>query len=311
MQKLIVSGMPRSGTSWTAKTLSFAPGFSYCREPDNADHVAGALSRYNWVYVPGRDFAPAQWATHMKRALTGRIATNFTMKEDPGPLVSRLPPRYRYFSDRFPLLFLRKRNILVKLVRANLALPWIEETFPEAKVVSLIRHPVGQFSSFQRLGWQPRPEVLLSNLRLLEDHLSGFETHIRQAETFWERAGAMWGAVNLVICRQQAAGARHHIVPFEWLCRESEANFETLFARIGLPFPKAARHFLATSNKGGKKETIYSLSRRTRAQIDKWRSEVSTEDIVACRAFAEPFGIPYYDDFNPWFAEPTWGEASY
>ena len=32
---VVVAGFPRSGTSWLAKCLSFAPGFTHYREPDN------------------------------------------------------------------------------------------------------------------------------------------------------------------------------------------------------------------------------------------------------------------------------------
>ena len=41
---VIVAGFPRSGTSWLAKGLSFAPGFTYYREPDNYDRVDGPRS---------------------------------------------------------------------------------------------------------------------------------------------------------------------------------------------------------------------------------------------------------------------------
>ncbi len=39
---VIVVGFPRSGTSWLAKCLSFAPDFTYYREPDNFNFVPGA-----------------------------------------------------------------------------------------------------------------------------------------------------------------------------------------------------------------------------------------------------------------------------
>jgi hypothetical protein len=37
---VVVAGFPRSGTSWLAKGLSFAPGFTYYREPDNFNFPA-------------------------------------------------------------------------------------------------------------------------------------------------------------------------------------------------------------------------------------------------------------------------------
>jgi hypothetical protein len=34
-------------------------------------------------------------------------------------------------------------------------------------------------------------------------------------------------------------------------------------------------------------------------QIDNWTTRLRPEDIEACRAFVEPFGLPYYPAFEP------------
>jgi hypothetical protein len=54
---VIVVGFPRSGTSWLAKCLSFAPGFTYYREPDNYDRVGGneSFRRDRWFQLYERD----------------------------------------------------------------------------------------------------------------------------------------------------------------------------------------------------------------------------------------------------------------
>ena len=48
---VIVAGSSRSGTSWLAKGLSFAPGFTYYAEPDNYDRVDVAEERFAWLYL--------------------------------------------------------------------------------------------------------------------------------------------------------------------------------------------------------------------------------------------------------------------
>ena len=50
---VIVAGLPRSGTSWLAKGLSFARDFTYYREPDNVDMVAEAEDRFWTLYLTG------------------------------------------------------------------------------------------------------------------------------------------------------------------------------------------------------------------------------------------------------------------
>jgi hypothetical protein len=51
---IIVAGFPRSGTSWVAKGLSCAPGFTYYREPDNHDRVPQAEERFAWLFSAGQ-----------------------------------------------------------------------------------------------------------------------------------------------------------------------------------------------------------------------------------------------------------------
>ena len=89
----------------------------------------------------------------MTRACAGNVATAFTMREDPGPLLSRLGGPGRALGERLPFLFLRRRHVLLKLVFANLNLTWLSANFPEARQLVVLRHPCGQFASWRRLGW--------------------------------------------------------------------------------------------------------------------------------------------------------------
>ncbi|HEY8259044.1 MAG TPA: sulfotransferase [Gemmatimonadales bacterium] len=294
---VIVAGFPRSGTSWVAKCLSFAPGFTYYREPDNYQHVKGAEKRFTYLYLTADHDDPA-YRRHMSRAIAGEIATAFTMRHDPGPLLSRLRGPGRALGERVPALFLRERNVLVKLVFANLNLAWLSATFPEARQVFVVRHPCGQFESWQRLGWEPRPERLLENPRLLADHLGPYADLIRSAKSFWERAGALWAATLHVVHRQTQNDSRRLIMAYEWLCHDPLAGYRELYGRLEMEWTSKAAGFIRESNRGGDERT-YSISRRTAEQIDKWIRTVRPEDVEACRAFVTPFQLPYYPDFNP------------
>lgn len=306
MQRVIISGLPRSGTSWTGKALSFAPGFTYYREPDNSEFVPGAPGRDYWnLYLRAGDEHPI-YGPHMERALSGKVVNNFVMYDDYGPIVSRIPQPLRFVADYCPALYRRQPNAVVKLIRSSLALDWIAGRFPEARIVSLVRHPVGQFESYRKQGWEPAdPASLLEDERLVADHLAPFADVIRSARTFWERAGTFWGAVNRVVYRQAQAGGAHSVVPFEWLCADAPVRMKDLSNRLGLGWTLRSHAFVAP-RKTGVDGDPYSLDRDTRAQIDKWRQTVSQRDIDACRAFAEPFGLPVYEDFDPWQAQALW-----
>ena len=295
---VIVAGFPRSGTSWLAKSLSFARGFTYYREPDNVDMVPEAEDRFRTLYLTG-DYDDPAYRRLMTRALTGSLATRFTMREDPGPLINALGGgRGLRIAQRFPLLYFRKRHVLVKLVNANLNLAWFSANFPRARQVFVLRHPCGQFESWQRLGWQPDPHSLLENHRLVAEHLEPFAGLIARAHDFWERAGALWAATVHVVHRQTRAGDGRLIAAYEWLCADPLTRFRDLYDRLDMTWTPGAQRFIRASDTE-KDPGTYSMRRPTMRQIDKWRSRLSPQDIDACRRFVEPFGLPYYAGFEP------------
>ncbi len=297
-QRVIVAGLPRSGTSWLAKVLSFARDFTYYREPDNVDMVEEAEDRFRTLYLT-RDHDDPAYRRLMSRALDGRLTTRFTMREDPGPLITALGnKRGIRIAQRFPVLFFRKRHVLVKLVNSNLNLAWFTANFPDARQLFVVRHPCGQFESWRRLGWEPDPRALLENRRLVEDHLAPFADLIARADGFWERAGALWAATVYVVHRQTQAGDPRTVVAYEWLCGDPLPRFQDLYRRLAMAWTAGAERFLRAADTESDPGT-YSMRRPTARQVDKWKQRLGPEDIEACRRFTEPFGLPYYPDFEP------------
>lgn len=123
---VIVAGFARSGTSWLGKGLSFAPGFTYYREPDNDHRIADTdeKERFAWLYLtPSQD--DPEYLRLMTRACSGQIATALTMADDPGPILKHLGARGLRLGERFPVLFCRQPHALLKLTYANLNLTWL------------------------------------------------------------------------------------------------------------------------------------------------------------------------------------------
>jgi hypothetical protein len=310
-RRLLVAGMPRSGTSWLAKALSLADGFTYYREPDNPEHVSGAKPYFRSLYL-SREMSDPGYESHIARALDGRIATPFTLAENlPLSLrrcttvLSKIPLLDRLGVQLSRIVTPRPKNVLAKLVFANLTLERLAWRFPFAKQVYIVRHPCGQFESWKRQGWEPRPEKLLGCTALREDHLELFEPAIRSAETFWERAGAYWGAINYVIHRQSDGNHAQHRIQFEWLCEAPTERMRLLSETLRLNWNTAVERFLQRSNKNGS-DLPYSLERDSRGQIAKWKQVLRRREIDECRKYVELFGIPLYPEFEPIPSEPSW-----
>ena len=306
---IVVAGLPRSGTSWVGKALSFADGCTYFREPDNFDHVPGALASFRWTYLPA-DRRDGAFEQQLQRALRGEERHPTVMSEDPGPILARLPPRLRYhLGSRFPALYLTQGRVLVKLIFSNLALGWIASAVPNARLVPVLRHPCGTYASWRRLGWSPEPQRLLLDERLMEDHLGPFERAIAEADGYWERAGAEWGAVAVVLDRQAKAHPDWLVVQHEWLCQSPVERFADLYRALGLAPSTSAARFLTASDRSGD-EAQRSLRRDSANEADKWKRSLDPADIAACRRVVERFELPWYPEFEPTPHVPTWQSAT-
>jgi hypothetical protein len=182
-----------------------------------------------------------------------------------------------------------------------LNLEWLSANLPHAQQLYILRHPCGQFESWQRLGWEPRLESLLENPRLVADHLHPFQDLIRSARGFWERVGAYWGATMYVVHRQSEGGARRRLVAYEWLCEAPIPRFQELYSELRLTWNPNVERFIRQSN-DDRDRRHSSLRRVASTQIDAWKGRLLPHQIEACRRFVEPFGLPYYPDFEPYVA---------
>ena len=127
---------------------------------------------------------------------------------------------------------MRKRDVLVKLVNANLNLAWFSANFPRARQVFVLRHPCGQFESWKRLGWEPGPQWLLGEPPPRRRPPPAFRGAHHPRKELLGAGRGRWAAVVHVVHRQteQAEGGRL-IVAYEWLCADPITRFQDLYRR--------------------------------------------------------------------------------
>jgi Sulfotransferase family len=137
---ILVTGIPRSGTTWLARTLAQAPGTSMLgREPMNprARQFAldGRLS--GWVRRDGFDGRETRL---LRRTYRGRVART-----------------YGRLGVRQPMAPLPWRRIVVKDSFALLSLPAVVAATGAIPVL-VYRHPAAVLASYRRLGWRADTE---------------------------------------------------------------------------------------------------------------------------------------------------------
>ncbi|MEM1411218.1 MAG: sulfotransferase [Pseudomonadota bacterium] len=219
---ILITGLPRCGSSWVGQCVARLPNVRYRYESFNAD----------WVPALKGKLAPLQY-------------------QPPG---TEGPPRIRYAADRafagrqsakqylrglyrgYAAPTIRRRGTLVlKDPTACLLAGWLAER-ENCRIVVLTRHPCGFVHSVRLLGWPMPLERLLRQKRLLRDHLSSHsDCLVASLSDPLAALGALWAATHLVLKRQsETTASPWSFVSYEQLCLEPENGFLRLSEALGL-----------------------------------------------------------------------------
>jgi hypothetical protein len=273
--RVLVAGLPRSGTTWVGEVLGRCAGARYLHEPDN--HLVRPEA---WWAKQGLGPYPELRPGAVPPAGAGDYERLWSVAFDggarPSPLYAGLRILQRAGAARVSgRLASRQRPrpsagpLVVKSVHCARSLEWCAERFDPA-VVIVERHPFGVIASWRKLGWDDFLDAEPAALRFATAAL-GVDPPGRRA-SWLERAAWHYGLLSAHL----AAARRRHpewvVVRHERLCAGPEPAFRRLAARLGLSFGEEAARFLAASNRPG---DGYSTNRLWHDQVDGGRRRLS------------------------------------
>lgn len=276
-RRIAVFGLPRSGTSWLAKAISLARGVSYYFEPDTVLDE----SQY-YKYIPESSEDPYLF-DHLRRSLDGKVVAEYTIAEQGIRELAMRP-----FSH----------TILVKMVRFSLSLDWFARNFPDVRVIQIIRHPVPQFLSWYQRGWDPQHALglLLRQPDLIQGPLCNYREIMQDAETFWEKAGAFWGAVARMQYDSHRPG--WHLFEHEWYCYDAEKRVRWLVEELGMEWNNNIKSFIY-GNSSNPSRPGYGVWRDPSSEIHKWEGKLGRLELSQLESTIKPFGLPFYPSLDP------------
>ena len=313
---LLVTGMPRTATSWVGKMLEASGALVYVNEPLNPQHPPGrspgvlrADVTHAFQYISEQN--ERVWLPAFQDTVRLRFHPLAEMRRNHGPYDLLRALKY---TAGFGLGRLRGRRALLDDPYAVFAAPWLARRVG-CQVVVTVRDPVATVSSWRRLGWTPRLAELLAQPALVRDRLARFVPDLEAALAASEGDGGV-GPASLLwrVIYGTVAGYRHdlpglEVVRHEDLSADPVPAFRSLYGRLGLPFgPGAERAILAATSAGsGGGAMRWSVSgggvsktaaRRldSRANLQVWRDRLSDEEVAAIREatsdVAAGFGYP-------------------
>lgn len=241
---VVVTGMPRSGTSWVGKMLQLSGEVVYVNEPMNPSHPPGrspgvlnADVEHYFHYIPGSPDGPWRAAFERTFALRYSLLSELRRNRSAYDLM-----RAAKYLTEFGRGRLRGRTALLDDPYAVVSSGWLARTF-DATVVVLVRDPVTLIASWQKLGWVVDPAELLAQPELISGHLESERDRLADAAARGDDVDkiiAVWRAVYLAVLAQLANG-RVLIRRYEDLAADPVAGFGALYQDCGLTYGPQAR----------------------------------------------------------------------
>jgi hypothetical protein len=302
---ILVTGAPRSGTTFVGKMLCLPSHMAYLDEPFNVQTGMVGIER-PLVYISSDTPELSDRYLRLMRALLAgrgqfrpsRLPTDTDrFKRAARELVGSRSQR-RYRSD---VLNPWRTRWLIKDPMACFAAQHLHQRLGLGTVV-IIRHPASTIASFKRLGWHYNLEELTSQTELMQRYLEPVLGRLNlRTLTAVQAWSYFWLSIYTVLQdylqnNPEMAGLTH-----EALSRQPLSEFEQLYRKFGLPFTAEVRrsitaHTGAHNPSGPKTGAAHSLMRHSQANIHRWKKLLDPEEQIEIRRITEPLAANYYSD---------------
>ncbi len=302
---VLLIGSPRSGTTWLGKIFDSHPDVIYRHEPDSLPDP------YGIPFLPdrcddqeildrSRRYIRSLAGCRKLRAVGGRPyfakryrngfldaafrAGIFSLKG-----LDRIMPMLGLDRMSLPSFLYPQRpdtrmTVVIKSVSSLGRIGLFAAACPDMPIIYIIRHPCGYVASrlrgvklnvmsdaaYERDLCRQMPEARQLGWSL--EDVADFSPA--------ERFAFSWSLLNERAMRVAEGSARIHTVFYEDLCINPQAEAERMFAFTGLEMSAQSKAFIAESMGAKNDNGFYSIHKNSKAQIDKWKEELSPAEIA-------------------------------
>lgn len=277
-RSILVAGAARSGTTWLGDLISSKIPCRILFEPFNPDLVP-EYRNFNYFQYMRPEQQDPQFHSFTEKVFRGEI-------------------RNAWIDRQNEQLFSTHR--LIKEIRANLALKWIHDHFPQVPILFLLRHPCAVVLSRMDLGWATDGDIqpFLSQPDLVSDYLSEHVDFIRSAKTDEEKHAIIWCVSNLIPLRQFRSGELTVVYYENLCCIQPEIELRSIFAALGQTYGAAVMDKLNRPSQTTRESSpvVDGIDK-----IAHWKRKLSPSQIENILRVVERFGLDtvYNDSLVP------------
>lgn len=295
---ILVTGIPRSGTSWVGRMISKAPFVRYVHEPFNISSRpcrCGIKFDLWFQYLPLEEMQNFQ--DHLQHTFFpafNHIALSNLMTE---VIQSRrIRPLLPYLQSYFP------NRPLIKAPMAVYSAETLANMF-DMDVVILIRHPAAVVSSYKELNWTHPFSHFLNQSELMERHLAPFRTEIEELVKneygIVDQIALLWKLIHFMINKFYKSQTEWAFIRYEDLVSDPVKGYQKIFAHLQLPFSNRIRLAIQDHHvpeRSPEDTEPYSIKRNPNLVLSKWKKNLTSAEINRIRKRVEDISSAFYGD---------------
>jgi hypothetical protein len=281
---ILLTGSPRSGSTWTGKMLSVSNEVTYLHEPFNPYNYrrgrCSAFFKYFFTYVC--DVNEHEYKNGLAELLQFKYQWS---KEFPLIKTPRDIGRTIRDSSRYALYRRQHARPLIKDPIAVFSAPWLAETF-NMDVVMMIRHPAAFAWSIKKKGEVIRFSEMLNQPLLMDAYLepyrSQMEAYRNGASNRVDEACLLWCLVYSVVQKYREKYPQWIYLRHEDLSKDTMTGFEDLFARLNLSFTSQVAKQIRQYTVDSKRSKIVggnNIRLDSKKNITSWKGKLCDEEV--------------------------------
>jgi hypothetical protein len=319
---IILTGSPRSGTTWLMEIFQIIPGYTTLFEPINPLYLSKSFEvgfRSRTYLPPGEDWPIGE--EHLKKILTSRPLYDFSSFEKRGKKKKLNKIISNYLDQLKPEKLMHNlvgNKLLVKFIRLNRLLPWVANRFQMRNMIFIIRHPCAVVDSQLKTGFcgyhpnkPPYRDIYPTKKNILDEasKIEGLDNSIfkrlNEIKTLEEIIAASWCLDNFVPLSYQKPYPWSTVI-YEKLMKDGEREINRLFNEIGEKNVRrsAYKHLRIPSMVIQKGES--NIVTKADIQLSKWKKSLSKKQIERILAIVSAFGLDFYTkDLEPDYKKIT------
>lgn len=280
---IVISGSPRSGTTWLMELLQQLPGYTTLFEP------------FHHKWFPETEKRGFSLRPYIPQGQGDEAMEEYLEDVFSGCVCSK-NPQYRFSLDN-TWKRLKADKLVVKFVRANRLIPWMLERFNVRAIVYMVRHPCATIASQLRTSYTgydiykvvpDREEILFDAEKIGLDSETMYQ--IKDLKSDEELLAAAWAMDQIVPLRDNKS--KIYLLSYESLFKNNEKELKKI-----LSFLEEMEYYEKMLSKINRPSIVSGdlMDDGIKSKLSSWKKELSEEQIEKIRKTLVKFSI-YFDE---------------